>query len=254
MRVAVVGGTGVVGRHAVAVLRGRGHEVRVLSRSAGVDVRTGRGLPAALDGVGAVVDVANVATTRRAAATGFFTAVTEHLLDAGRRAGVGHHVVLSIVGIDDVDTGYYAGKRRQEALALAGGVPASVLRATQFHEFAAQMLDRLRLGPVAFVPRMRTQPVAAREVGEALADLAVGPAVGRAPDLGGPEVHTVADLVGRVLRARGERVRLVPFPVPGRAGRAMAGSGLLPGPDARRGRTTFEEWLTAPDGLRLYDR
>ena len=252
MRVAVAGGTGVVGRHAVAVLRERGHDVQVIARSTGVDVATGDGLEVALTGVDVVVDTTNVPTMRRSRAIGFYTAATANLLDAEKRAGVGHHVVLSIVGIDEVDYGYYLGKRRQEELALAGDVPVSVLRTTQFHEFAIQMLDRPRLGRLAFVPRMRTQPVAAREVGEALADLAVAPAVGRAPDLGGPEAHDLPDLVGRVVRHVGERVRLVPVRVPGRAGRAMAAGALLPGPSATLGTRTFEAWLADPDGLVRY--
>ena len=102
MRVAVAGGTGVAGRHAVAVLRERGHEVRVLSRSAGVDVTTGQGLDTALAGVATVVDVTNVPTTRRRAAVHYFTTATTRLLHAEKRAGVSHHVVLSIVGIDEI--------------------------------------------------------------------------------------------------------------------------------------------------------
>jgi hypothetical protein len=108
----------------VAVLRERGHDVAVLARSTGVDVTTGQGLDAALEGVAAVLDLTSTATTRRRTATEFFTAGTSHLLTAEEQAGVGHHVVLSIVGVDEVDTGYYLGKRRQEELgaphALAG--------------------------------------------------------------------------------------------------------------------------------------
>src|SRR5487761_2599421 len=129
MRVAVAGGTGVVGQHAVENLEKAGHEAVVLARSRGVDVATGD--------------------------------------------GVRHFVAISIVGIDRVDFGYYRGKVVQEELLLAADRPSSVLRATQFHEFAGQMLDRSR-GPLAVVPRMLVQPIAAREVGEALAELAVG--------------------------------------------------------------------------------
>jgi uncharacterized protein YbjT (DUF2867 family) len=243
VRVAVAGGTGVVGRHVVAVLGEHDHEAVVLSRRDGVDVVSGAGLDRALEGADVVVDVSNVASLRRAVAERFFPAVSRRLLDAGRRAGVRHHVALSIVGIDDVDTGYYAGKRAQEQVLLGGGAPASVLRATQFHEFAEQVMHRSGLGPVRPVPRMQVQPVAAREVAEALVELALGDPVGRAPDLGGPQPHDLVDLARRVVAARGERWRVLPLPVPGAPGRAMAGGALLPGPGARLGRTTFEEWL-----------
>jgi uncharacterized protein YbjT (DUF2867 family) len=245
VRVAVAGGTGLVGRRVVAHLEAGGHEVAVLARSRGVDVVSGAGLDAALDGALAVVDVTNLETLRRSAAESFFSAATSHLMAAGERAGVAHHVVLSIVGIDRVDSGYYAGKRRQEELALAGPLPSSVLRATQFHEFAGQMLARTRRGPFAFVPKMRMQPVAADEVAAALASLAVGPAVGRAQDLGGPEPRDLVPLVRDLVRSRGDHVRVVPLPVPGAAGKAMAAGGLLPGPDALLGTQTFEQWLAA---------
>lgn len=245
MRVAVVGGTGVVGRTVIGALRQAGHDAVVVARSHGVDVLTRAGLDDALSGAEAVVDVANVATLRRSRAEDFFVTATTNLLEAEVRAGVRHHVVLSIVGVERVGTGYYAAKRAQEEAALAGPVPVSVLRSTQFHEFAEQMLARTTAGPVALVPRMRIRPVAAAEVGAALAELAVGPEVGRAPELAGPDVHELPDLVRRVAEVRGSRVRVVPVSVPGSAGRAMARGGLLPDPGARVGSRTFDDWLAA---------
>lgn len=241
MRVAVAGGTGVVGRHVVEVARERGYDVVVLSRSSGVDLTTGAGLAEKLAGVDAVVDTSNVSTRSRTVAEAFFGGVTRHLLEAEAAAGVGHHVVLSIVGIDAVDSGYYAGKRLQERTAAGGAVPWSVLRATQFHEFAEQLLGYVRLGPFSLVPRMLSQPVAAREVGEALVGLAAGEPAGRAPELAGPEQHQMVDLARRVARLRGRRV--VPVRTPGKAGRAMRSGGLLPQGDGPRGRITFDEWL-----------
>jgi uncharacterized protein YbjT (DUF2867 family) len=245
VRVVVVGGTGVVGRTVVGALLQAGHDAVVVARQHGVDVLTREGLDDALSGAEAVVDVTNVATLRRSRAERFFVTATTNLLAAEVRAGVQHHVVLSIVGVDRVGTGYYAAKRAQEETALAGPVPVSVLRSTQFHEFAEQMLARTTTGPVALVPRMRIRPVAAAEVGAALADLAVGPAVGRAPELAGPDVHDLPDLVGRVADLRGSRVRVLPVSVPGSAGRAMARGGLLPDAGAQVGSRTFDDWLAA---------
>jgi uncharacterized protein YbjT (DUF2867 family) len=242
MRVAVAGGTGVVGHHVVTALEEAGHHAVVLTRSSGVDLEAGTGLDAALEGVTSVVDVSNVLTLSRGRSVAFFTAATGHLLAAEERAGVSHHVVLSIVGVGRVDFGYYEGKRRQEELVLAGQVPGTVLRATQFHEFAEQTLARSR-GPVAVVPRMRAQPVAAREVGAELARLAVGPALGQAPELAGPEVLEMTDMVREVVRRRGLRRVVLPLRVPGKAGRAMAQGGLLPTGAGPRGQQPFASWL-----------
>ncbi|MFI6462897.1 SDR family oxidoreductase [Streptomyces sp. NPDC050528] len=246
MKVAVAGGTGLVGRYVVEELVAAGHEPVVLSRSRGVDlVAGGAGLDAALDGVDTVVDVSNVTTTGARKSVAFFDAAGRNLLAAGERAAVRHHVVLSIVGIDRVGLGYYQGKLRQEDVVRGGPLPWTVLRATQFHEFAEQTLERVPK-PFAVVPRMRTQPIAAREVAQHLVKLAGGPAQGMAPDLAGPRVEQLVDMVRQLLRARGERRVVVPVRMPGAVGAAMTGDGLLPlagGAVGPRGRQTFDEWL-----------
>ena len=244
MKIAVAGGTGLVGGMVVNALRDAGHEPVVLARSYGIDITTGAGLVEALVGVDAVIDVSNITTTRRHTSVAFFTDGTEHLLGAGQRAGIRHHVALSIVGVDRVKVGYYEGKRRQEELVLQGPAPGSVLRATQFYEFPGQLLARSR-GPLTLVPHMLVQPVAAREVAAALIALAAGPAGGLAPELAGPQEHEMVDLARRVVRAHGERRRVVGLRVPGTAGRAMASGGLLPTGPGPRGRLTFEQWLSA---------
>lgn len=237
MRIAVAGGTGVVGSHVVEVARERGHDVVVLARAEGVDLTTGAGLAEKLTGVEAVVDVTSVATQKREAAEAFFGGVTRNL----QAAGPAHLVALSIVGIDDVDTGYYAGKRLQERLLAEGTVPWSVLRATQFHEFAVQALHFVRVGPFSLVPRMLSQPVAAREVAEALVDLAEAGPSGRVADLAGPERHDMVELARRVAGGR----RVVPVRLPGAAGKAMRSGALCPTGDGPRGTITFDAWLAA---------
>lgn len=242
-----MGGTGVVGRPVVDTLRSAGHDPVVIARSTGVDVVSGAGLGAALAGSQVLIDVSNVPTLSRAAAERFFRAATVNLLDAGSRAGVAHFVVLSIVGCDRVDLGYYMGKRLQESLVLEGPIPASVLRATQFHEFPGQLIDRSPGGPLLAVPRMRTQPVAAAEAAEALVDVALGEPAGGAGDVAGPEVHEMADLVRLVLRSRGSRRFVAPLRLPGATGKGLAGGALLPEGGARLGRQTFAQWLAARD-------
>jgi len=244
MKIAVAGGTGIAGRHVTGSVRAAGHTAVVLSRSAGADLLDGHGLADALRGVSAVIDVTNTTTARRARSVAFFGTVTRNLLEAEQRAGVGHHVALSIVGTDRVDFGYYLGKRHQEELVLAGPVPGSVLRTTQFHEFAGQLLDRFR-GPVALAPRMLSQPVAAAEAAAALVELALAGPAGLAPELAGPQEFWMADLVRRVARARGQHRPVLAVRLPGAAGKAMAGGGQLPTGPGPRGVLTFDEWLAA---------
>ncbi len=243
MRIAVAGGTGLVGRLVVAELTRRGHQPVVLSRVNGVDIVTGTGVAAALDGADTVIDVSNVATTLRRRSIAFFDLGTRNLLAAGNAAGVRHHVALSIVGIDRVDLGYYAGKRRQEELVLAAG-NGSVLRATQFHEFAGQLLERG--GPVALIPRLRCQPVSAAEVAPALIELALGGPAALVPELAGPEVLELPEMARRLVRATKSRRIVVPVPVPG--GKAAATGGLLPTAPGPRGVQTYDEWLAKTAG------
>jgi uncharacterized protein YbjT (DUF2867 family) len=243
MRIAIAGGTGTVGRHAVDAARERGHEVVVLTRSNGVDLVSGDGLADALVGVDVVIDTSNLTSTSAKAATEFFTTVTHHLLAAEAAAGVRHHVALSIVGIDRAPYGYYEGKLAQEQAVEAGEVPWTILRAMQFHEFAGQLLQVLTIGRVHLAPRVRTQPIAAREVGERLVELAEGAPAGRAPDLAGPREERLEDMIRRLADATGVRGPVIPVSMPMKQFAAMRRGDTLPGPGATIGRETFDEWL-----------
>jgi uncharacterized protein YbjT (DUF2867 family) len=245
MRIAVAGATGTVGRHVVRIAGERGHEVVPMSRSTGQDAVTSVGLVAALAGVEAVVDVLNAASILKQPAVAFFTATTRNLLDAETRAGVAHHVALSIVGIDRVDAGYYAGKLAQEKLVTASTVPFSLLRATQFHEFADLMLRRTRRGRVAIVPAGVLRPVAASEVADRLVRAVEAGPGGRLRDLAGPKDERLSEMVERFAAAEGDPVRPVEIRLPGTYWRSMRSGVLRGGPDADRGLITFEEWLAA---------
>jgi uncharacterized protein YbjT (DUF2867 family) len=242
MTVAVAGGTGFVGRQVTETLRRAGENPMVLARSTGFDLATGDGLDEALRGVSAVIDVTNVTTVRASRSIAFFETVTRNLLVAAERAGVPHFVALSIVGIDRAPLGYYAGKVRQEELVLSGPVPCSVLRSTQFYEFA-EMILRQQPGPFTLVPKMLCQPIAAREVAGELVTLASGPPAGRVPDIAGPDQHTMPDLVRRLVHARGSRRVVLPVRLPGAAQRAALSGALLPDGPGPRGVVTFEQWL-----------
>ncbi|MCU1447402.1 MAG: 3-beta hydroxysteroid dehydrogenase [Cryobacterium sp.] len=149
MKIGVAEGTGTVGRHITDRIRQHGHEPVVLSWSTGVDLLTGDGLAAALDGVDGVIDVVNTAALSARASKRFFGTNTATLLTAEAAAGVRHHVALSIVNAARVAAGYYAGKALQEDRVERGPVPWTILRSTQFHEFAAQTLGRQSRGKLA---------------------------------------------------------------------------------------------------------
>lgn len=245
-KIAVAGATGRVGRHVVEVLTERGHEVVPISRTHGVDVITGEGLAEALAGVECIVDTATGPSPEQQAATEFFTTATKNQQEAAERAGVQRIIVVSIINTDRLKGGYSIAKVAHEHAMLAGPVPARVLRAAQFHEFVEQLVQWGTQGDVAYVPKMRTQLVAARTVAEALADLAIdaGAAPGPTLEVAGPRPETLVEMARMLVARRGGglRVEEVSDPVDGAANES---GGLLPGPDARLAGPTFEEWLDA---------
>ena len=245
VRIAVAGGTGLVGRQTVKALRRSGHDAVVIARSVGVDLTTGDGLADALLGVDAVIDVINTPTVDPAEAREFFATTTRQLLAAEHKASVKHHVVLSIVGVDQVEgNGHYAGKRAQERAALDGPVPATIVRATQFFDFAAMVVGWTRRGQVATVPPLLVQPVAVADVAEVLVEVAAGEPQEGIRELAGPELQDLVDMARRTLAAQRTSLRLIPS-WRGRFGVELAGEVLLPGPGAQIAPTTFETWLAA---------
>ena len=245
-RIAVAGATGRVGRHVVDVLNENGHEVVAISRSNGVDVITGDGLAAALDGVESVIDTATGPSPEQAAATEFFTTAARNLQEAGSRAGLRRMVVVSIIGAGKFTAGYGAAKVAHERAALAGPVPARILRAAQFHEFVEVLMEWGRQGDVCYLPRMRTQLVAARTVAEALAALAVSPEGAPVAEIAGPREEYLADMAALLAARRGEQVKIEAVSNPADQDDALNSSGaLLPGPDATLAGPTFAEWLDA---------
>lgn len=245
MRIAIVGGTGTLGRHVVTNLAQRGHEVRVLSRSSPdfpVDLVSGNGLDTALDGCAAVVDASNAASPKRAAQV--LVSGTRRLLTAGQRAGVSHHVCISIIGCEQVPIGYYRVKTEQEQAVERGPVPFSIVRATQFHELASAALAAAGRYRVLPVPRMRLQTVAAAEVASVVADVAEGEPRGRV-GVAGPEVETARDLARTWLTVTGHTALMLPLPLPGKIGRALGAGALTTDHADVLGTITFADWLSA---------
>jgi len=241
----VTGGTGTLGRLVTERLRSDGHEVRVLSRHTqpyAVDLRKGgAGLEAAVAGVDTIV---HCATTQ----TGGDEKAAENLVAAARRAGVGHLVYISIVGVDRVPYPYYRTKFAVEKLIEESGLGWTVLRATQFHDLLVMVFKALAKLPVLLLPaRVSDQPIEVAEVAARLAELAAGAPAGRVEDMGGPEIRTFESLARAYLKATGRRRAVVNVPLWGRAYREFRSGGHL-APDHAVGKGTFEEYLAGPRG------
>jgi uncharacterized protein YbjT (DUF2867 family) len=243
MKIVVIGGTGLIGRKLIPLLRERGHEAVAASPSSGVNTLTGEGLAEALAGVQVVVDVTNSPSFEDRAVLEFFETSTRNILSAETAAGVGHHVALSVVGADRIpDSGYMRAKVAQEKLIQGGKVPYTILRATQFFEFLAAIA-----GPDAGTVRLPDapmQPLAADDVAAALADIAVGPPANAILEVAGPEAQSMAAFVRRALDAGGDKRTVVADPQARYFGAALDARGLNPdGAKPRIGPTRFEEWL-----------
>lgn len=248
MKIAIAGGTGTVGRHVVRAAQNSGHDVVVLSRRSGVDIHAGSGIDAAIAGADAVIDVLNTTTLSTKASRAFFSTATMNLLEAEARVGTTHHVALSIVGIDEIDTSYYAGKLAQERLVHASAVPHTVARTAQFHEFAEQVAAQTTMGGITVVPRTLSRPLAAREVGEHLVRVAASGPVGRAPDLVGPEDDTLAAMIRRMYSHDRTNRRVLDLRFPGAYGAGLASGSLRGGTHPHQVSVlTFDEWLRSPD-------
>jgi len=248
MRIAVVGGTGTLGRQVTCELSRRGHEVRVLSRSSAqfpIDLESGQGLASALAGCGAVVDTSSSARRARQV----MVEGSARLLAAEQQAGVGHHVRISIVGCDQASLSIYRVQVDQEKVVAQGPVPWTIVRATQFHElvdliFAATA--RTRVLPAATFPM---QPVAAADVARVLADTVESDPRGNRITVAGPQLTSLRELARSWLTVTGRSAVLLPVPVPGNLGRALR-SGSLTASDADvTGTITFADWLAGPEHI-----
>ena len=250
MRIVVVGGLGDLGLRVVRELADRGHAVSSASRRTGVDLRTGAGLRDAFAGVDAVVHCATDPTRSRAVDVAGTRLLVDAVTQEGlRRSAPAPHVVsVSIVGCDRVPYGYYRSKMASEQVLEHSGIPATVVRATQFHALAAFMAKLLRLGPLGLsVGDLRLQPVDIDWVAARLADHAEGPSpagLARATDLAGPAASSLDGLQALVAQ-HDDRAAPRPLRIPpvGAAMRAVSSGALLPSPAAELGGRSFADWL-----------
>jgi uncharacterized protein YbjT (DUF2867 family) len=245
MKIAVAGATGRLGRHVAEVLAERGHQVVAISRATGVDIITGSGLEAALDGTEVIIDAATSPSPDGQTATEFFVTAARNLQQAGVRAGVKRAAVVSIINIDKSTGGYGAAKIAHEDAWRSGPIPAQIIRAAQFHEFVAQLLEWGARGDIATVPEMRTQIVSARTVAEVIADAAESPAEPAGIiEVAGPREENLVELARMLAARRGTPVTVHDVLDPADPDAELqATGGLLPGPGALLAGPTFAEWL-----------
>ena len=253
MRIAVLGATGVSGGHVVTEAARRGHDVVAIARNpsgipaagvqiAGADLQSGRGLVDALAGVDAIIDCSNITSASKA--TQFFTRAHQNLLQARHPTQPAHYVLLSIVGAHAVPMAYYKAKAAQERLWTADP-SVSLVRSTQFHQFADQMLHRMGLGPIAVIPKMRVQPIAAESAARVLVSVAETGPTATVHEISGPQEENLVRMARHLIdsgRTDSPRRFVVPLTIPGAAGRAIRDGSLL-SPQAQPHGPGFEDWL-----------
>ena len=246
MKIVVIGGSGRVGSNVVRRLEAAGHEAVAASPSTGVDTITGDGLAEVMAGADVVVDVANAPVWEDDAVLEFFTTSTRNVLAAEVGAGVGHHVAVSIVGADRLpDSGYLRAKVAQEAEVEAGGVPFTILRATQFMEFLGPIVEAGAEGDQVRVSTGLLQLVAADDVAATVAELAAGAPADGPVELGGPEALGIDAWARRLFAATGDGRTVVGDPHARYYGTELAGGELTPGDAARIGQTDYDTWFAA---------
>ncbi len=244
MKIVVIGGTGLIGSKLVTRLGEHGHQAVPASPNTGVDTLTGEGLAEVLEGASVVIDVSNSPSFEDAAVLEFFQTSTGNLLAAEEKAGVGHHVALSVVGTERrPDVGYFRAKVAQEKLIEAAGIPYSIVHATQFFEFARRIADEAADGGTVRMPPVAFQPIAGDEVARAVGRTAVGAPLNGRIDIAGPERSPMDEFFRAALAAWGDPRQVVTDPHAHYFGAEMRETDLVPVGDAALGEITYAEWL-----------
>jgi uncharacterized protein YbjT (DUF2867 family) len=244
MKIVVIGGTGLIGHNVVNRLIEDGHQAVAAAPGTGVNTITGEGLKEVLQGADAVVDVSNSPSFADDDVMNFFLTSTGNITRAAADAGVGHYVALSIVGIErSPQIGYYRAKVAQENKIKESGLPYSIVRATQFFEFAGGSADTSTADGVVRLPDVRVQPIAAAEVSAVVARTAAGKPTNGTHEIAGPEEFRLDEWIRTVLTARNDPREVVADPTAPFFGAVPAQDALVPGPDVELAKTTLAEWL-----------
>jgi len=247
MKIVIIGGTGLIGSKVVARLREHGHQAVPASLDTGVNTITGEGLAQVLTGANVVVDVSNSPSFDDAAVMKFFQTSTGNLLAAETRAGVGHHVALSIVNCDQIpNSGYMRAKAAQEKLISSSKIPYSIVHATQFFEFFKRIADEATKGDTVRIAHVLFQPIAAQDVADAVAAVAEGAPLNGILEVEGPEQFRFDEFIKEGLRARHDERKVVADPHAQYFGTELTERMLVPSGNARHGQIRFEDWLKQP--------
>jgi uncharacterized protein YbjT (DUF2867 family) len=244
MRLVIIGGTGVIGARLLRILRDNGHEVFAASPSSGVDTVTGKGLAAALAGAQVVVDVSESPSFEDQAALHFFATSSQNLLAAEAAVGVGHHVALSVVGVDHVeDSGYFRAKALQEELIRASSIPYSIVRSTQFFDFIERLIQAGAEGDVVRVSPALIQPVSPDDVAETLAEVSTASPLNGIVEVAGSEVIGLNELARLILSGHEDPRQVIADPHARFFGAELRFRSLMPGTNPRIGPSTVRDWL-----------
>jgi uncharacterized protein YbjT (DUF2867 family) len=247
MKITIIGGTGLIGSKLVAGLRAQGHEAVPASPETGVNTLTGIGLADALRGASVVVDVSNSPSFEETAVMNFFTTSTRNILTYGAAAGLKHYVALSVVGTERIpDSPYLRAKNAQEMLIKSGGIPYTIVHATQFFEFVGRIADEATVGTTVRLPPVLIQPMAADDVAKAVARVAVSPPASGTVEIAGPEAFRFEELIRQGLSARHDRREVVVDPHARYFGAELGERDLVPRGHAQLGSVRFREWLNQP--------
>ena len=252
MKIVVIGGSGLIGSKLVKRLRQKGHEVLAASPNSGVNTITGEGLAEALAGAQVVVDLANSPSFEDRAVMEFFQTSGRNLLAAEAKAGVKHHIALSVVGTDRLpDSGYLRAKLAQESLIKASGIPYTIVRSTQFFEFVGGIAKSSTEGQTVRLSPAKLQPIMSDDVADAVADVTLGKPVNGTIEIAGPERIRLDDLVGRYLRATKDPRQVVTDVHARYFGTELNDQSLTPGDNPRIAPTRFDDWLSRVDGAAI---
>lgn len=244
MKIVVIGGSGLIGAKLVQILYMRGHEAIAASPSSGINTITGAGLDKVLIDAEAVVDVTNSRSFEDMAIMNFFETSTHNILTAEAVANVKHHVALSVVGVNRMpDSGYMRAKVVQENLVRSSAKPFTILRAAQFFEFLGVIANASTDRDIVRLPKAFIQPVAAVDVAEALADIAVNPPANNTIELAGPERFRLDEVVQQYLRSTKDQREVITDPAARYFGAKLDELTLVPTGSPRIGPTRFERWL-----------